>query len=54
MFHAILDWLRAGFTQATWWQMALYLIVCAQLTMMSTTLFLHRSATHRGCIPRAA
>ena len=48
MFHAILDWLRAGFTQATWWQMALYLIVCAQLTMMSTTLFLHRSATHRG------
>ena len=48
MFHATLDWLRAGFTQATWWQMALYLIVCAQLTMMSTTLFLHRSATHRG------
>jgi stearoyl-CoA desaturase (delta-9 desaturase) len=28
--------------------MGLYLVVCAQLTMMSTTLYLHRSATHRG------
>jgi stearoyl-CoA desaturase (delta-9 desaturase) len=28
--------------------MALYFLVCAQLTMMTTTIFLHRSATHRG------
>ena len=48
MFHAFLDWLRAGLTQAAWWQMALYFLVAAQLTMMATTLYLHRSATHRG------
>ncbi len=46
--HAFLSWLAAGVTQAAWWQMALYFLVCAQLTMMSTTLYLHRSATHRG------
>jgi stearoyl-CoA desaturase (delta-9 desaturase) len=46
--HTLLAWLSAGLTQAAWWQMALYLLVCAQLTMMSTTLYLHRSATHRG------
>jgi len=46
--HAFLSWLTAGFTQAAWWQMALYFAICAQLTMMTTTIFLHRSATHRG------
>ena len=46
--HAFLDWLQAGFTQAAWWQMLVYFLVCAQLTMMATTLYLHRSATHRG------
>jgi len=44
----VLAWLTGGFTQAAWWQMALYLLVAGQLTMMSTTLYLHRSATHRG------
>ena len=42
------DWLLAGLTQASAWQMALYFLVASQLTMMSTTLYLHRSATHRG------
>jgi stearoyl-CoA desaturase (Delta-9 desaturase) len=44
----LIDWLLAGFTQASAWQMALYFLVASQLTMMSTTLYLHRSATHRG------
>ncbi len=43
-----IDWLLAGLTQASAWQMALYFLVASQLTMMSTTLYLHRSATHRG------
>ena len=38
----------AGLTQASWWQMLLVFLVAAQLTMMCTTLYLHRSATHRG------
>ena len=28
--------------------MALYFLVASQITMMTTTLYLHRSATHRG------
>ena len=42
------DWLARGFSQASYWQMAAYFLVVTQLTMMSTTLYLHRSAAHRG------
>ena len=48
MSLALFDWLARGFTQAAYWQMAVYLLVVTQLTMMSTTLYLHRSAAHRG------
>src|SRR5687767_10497501 len=41
-------WALHGLSGAAYWQMALAFLVCAQLTMMSTTLYLHRSATHRG------
>ena len=44
----LIDWLLAGLTQASAWHLALYFLVASQLTMMSTTLYLHRSATHRG------
>ncbi len=44
----LFDWLARGFTQASYWQMAVYFLVVTQLTMMSTTLYLHRSAAHRG------
>ena len=44
----LFDWLARGFTQAVYWQMAVYFLVVTQLTMMSTTLYLHRSAAHRG------
>jgi len=44
----LFDWLARGFTQASYWQMAAYFLVVTQLTMMSTTLYLHRSAAHRG------
>lgn len=43
-----LDWLARGFTQASFWQMAGYFLVVTQLTIMTTTLYLHRSAAHRG------
>ena len=48
MFAASLDWLSRGLTQAAYWQMAVYFLVMVQLTIFTTTLYLHRSATHRG------
>ena len=45
---ALLNWLPHGLTQASYGQMALILLLLCQLTMMSSTLYLHRSATHRG------
>ena len=44
----VFDWLARGFTQASYWQMAGYFLVVTQLTIMTTTLYLHRSAAHRG------
>ena len=48
MHPGFVDWALAGLSQASYWQMTLVFAIAAQLTMMSTTLFLHRSATHRG------
>ncbi len=48
MSPEFLDWLARGFTQASFWQMAVYFLVVTQLTIMTTTLYLHRSAAHRG------
>ncbi|MEO6173077.1 MAG: fatty acid desaturase, partial [Arenimonas sp.] len=45
---ALLNWLTHGLTLASYGQMAFVLLVLCQLTMMSSTLYLHRSATHRG------
>ena len=44
----LIQWLLRGLSQASYWQMALYFLVVMQVTMMTTTLYLHRSATHRG------
>jgi stearoyl-CoA desaturase (delta-9 desaturase) len=41
-------WLLHGLSQASYGQMALYFLVASQVTMMTTTIYLHRSATHRG------
>ena len=48
MFPDFISWLLAGLSQASYWQMALYFLIASQITMMGTTLYLHRSATHRG------
>ena len=44
----LIDWLLAGLSQASVWQMVLYFLVVSQITMMTSTIYLHRSATHRG------
>ena len=48
MSSALFDFLSRGLTQASYWQMAIYFLVMVQLTIMTTTLYLHRSAAHRG------
>ena len=42
------EFLARGLTQASVWQMVAVLVVVGQLTMASTTLYLHRGAAHRG------
>ena len=42
------EFLSRGLTGASVWQMLVVLVVVGQLTMASTTLYLHRSAAHRG------
>ena len=42
------EFLSRGLTQASVWQMLVVLVVAGQLTMASTTLYLHRSVSHRG------
>lgn len=52
MIHAmpasLLDFLAGGLVQSGFWGLALYMLVCTQLTIFAVTLFLHRSQTHRG------
>ena len=44
----LIDWLLAGLSHASYGEMALYFLVASQITMMTSTLYLHRCATHRG------
>ncbi|MCB1607106.1 MAG: acyl-CoA desaturase, partial [Xanthomonadales bacterium] len=43
-----LDWLSGGMTAAAWWQILLYLLISAQITIFGVTLYLHRSQAHRA------
>jgi stearoyl-CoA desaturase (delta-9 desaturase) len=44
----LFDWLLHGLTQASYWQMAIYFFVMVQLTIFTSTIYLHRCAAHRG------
>ncbi len=48
MHPSLIDFLTGGLLQFNWWELALVLLVCTQLTIFSVTLYLHRSQTHRG------
>ncbi len=45
---ALLDFLAGGLVQSGFWGLALYFLVATQLTILSVTLYLHRSQAHRG------
>lgn len=48
MLDAVLDFLNNGLTDASWGEMLVYMLVVTQLTILTVTLYLHRSQTHRG------
>ncbi|WDS35351.1 fatty acid desaturase [Pseudoxanthomonas sp.] len=48
MHPTLIDFLTGGLLQFSWWELALVLLVCVQLTIFSVTLYLHRSQAHRG------
>jgi stearoyl-CoA desaturase (delta-9 desaturase) len=43
-----MDWLANGITHATWWQILIYTLVMTHVTMISVTIFLHRSQAHHA------
>ncbi|MHB8309759.1 MAG: DesA family fatty acid desaturase [Metallibacterium sp.] len=48
MLDTLLNFLAHGLIDASFGAMALYLLVVTQLTILSVTLYLHRSQAHRG------
>ncbi|WP_157271825.1 DesA family fatty acid desaturase [Azohydromonas aeria] len=45
---ALLHWLAYGLTKASWWQVLVYTLVVTHLTILSVTIYLHRSQAHRA------
>lgn len=43
-----IHWLAHGWSNASWWQMLVYTLVMTHITIVSVTLFLHRSQAHRS------
>jgi stearoyl-CoA desaturase (delta-9 desaturase) len=48
VLNAVIDWLGHGLWGLTWWQVVLYTLVTTHLTIVSVTVFLHRSQAHRA------
>ena len=44
----ILSFIAGGLTQATWWQVVVFTLVVTHITIVSVTVFLHRSQAHRS------
>ncbi len=45
---SLLDFLAGGLVQASFWQLVVYFLIVTQLTILSVTLYLHRSMAHRS------
>jgi len=45
---SVLSFAAGGLLHAKWWQIVLYTLVMTHLTIVSVTVFLHRSQAHRG------
>jgi stearoyl-CoA desaturase (delta-9 desaturase) len=45
---ALVQWLSHGLVEASWWQVVLFTLATTHVTIVSVTLFLHRSQAHRA------
>jgi stearoyl-CoA desaturase (delta-9 desaturase) len=48
VFDAGLEWLAHGLFAASWWQIVLVTLALTHITIVSVTLYLHRSQAHRA------
>ena len=48
IWAVLLDWLAHGLLHASWWQVLLFTLVVTHITIVSITVFLHRSQAHRS------
>jgi stearoyl-CoA desaturase (delta-9 desaturase) len=44
----ILSFITGGLVQAKWWHLVVYTLIVTHITIVSVTVFLHRSQAHRG------
>ena len=44
----IVTWLSKGWTQTPWWGLVLYTLALTHITIVSVTVYLHRSQAHRA------
>ncbi|MFN7344761.1 MAG: acyl-CoA desaturase [Betaproteobacteria bacterium] len=44
----LVQWLAHGLVEASWWQVLLFTLATTHVTIVSVTLFLHRSQAHRA------
>ncbi|MCS4511479.1 DesA family fatty acid desaturase [Xylophilus ampelinus] len=47
-FNAAIDWVGNGLLNWSWWEIVLYALVTTHITIVSVTVFLHRTQTHRA------
>lgn len=48
VLDSLLTWMAHGLLGASWWQVLLYTLVTTHITIVSVTVFLHRSQAHRS------
>lgn len=48
ILDGLVNWLAHGLLDATWWQMVIVALVLTHITIVSVTVFLHRSQAHRA------
>ena len=48
MLQGWFEFATQGLSHASWWQVVLYFLISAQITILGVTLYLHRSQAHRA------
>jgi stearoyl-CoA desaturase (Delta-9 desaturase) len=46
--QALIQWMAHGLSAAAWWQIVLYTLVTTHITIVSVTIYLHRTMSHRA------